>query len=143
MAGVRDHKKLDVWKLCEQVRCHVLEIIARPAFAREWDLVRQLKRAVERTGPVIAEGFSRYYPRDFGNFVRIAKASLSEIIEHLRIARTKNLISAIEQEEVNQLARRGRGAATRLILYFETAEAPHVPRTRKRTKGRGRTRESS
>jgi hypothetical protein len=87
-------------------------------------------------GPVFAEGFSRYHPRDFGSFVRIVKASLSEIIEHLRAAKLKSLISETEREAVCLLARRGRGAATRLVQYLETAEAPHVPRTRTRSKGR-------
>ena len=93
-------------------------------------------------GPVFAEGYSRYHPRDFGSFVRIAKASLSEIIEHLSAAKSKNLISDTERKDICGLARRGRGAATRLILYLETAEAPHVPHTKPRSRERGLKRQN-
>jgi four helix bundle protein len=128
MAGVRDHAEFDVYKLCDEVRRRVRTLVARPAFRRELKLRDQLSQAAESPCPNIAEGFSRYYPRDFARFVRIAKGSLTEVIEHLGSALDKGLITETECADISSLARRARGAATRLILYLESAKAPNMPR---------------
>jgi four helix bundle protein len=64
MAGVREHTELDVWKLCDALRCRVREVIDRPAFGRHPKLREQLEEAAESPCPNIAEGFGRFYPRD-------------------------------------------------------------------------------
>ena len=71
-----------------------------------------------------AEGFSRYFPRDFARFVRIAKGSLSEVIVHIGSARDKGLATEAEFKDICSHARRARGAATGLIRYLETAKRP-------------------
>jgi four helix bundle protein len=130
--GVRDYSQLDVWQICDEVRSAVRSLLRRPCFDRDPDLADQLRRASERPCPVIAEGFSRYHPRDNAKFVRIAKASLSEIIEHLNRAVYQQFITPAEASVVDRLCRRGRGAATGYIRYLEHAAAPGVPRSRPR-----------
>ena len=125
MAGVRDHVDLDVYQLSEQVRERVKPILARPGFQREFKLKDQLQRAAEGPPAHIAEGFSRYWPRDFARFLRIAKGSLSEVVQHLKVAQEKGLAKADETQEIGRLARRARGAATGLIRYLETADPPN------------------
>jgi len=132
MAGVRDHKELDVWKLCDEVRRKVRGITARPVFLKDLRLRNQLNDAAEGPCPNIGEGFSRYLPRDFARFVRIAKGSLTEVIEHMGAAYDKGFVSETDVKEVCSPARRGRGAATRLICYLESATAPHLQHGRKR-----------
>jgi four helix bundle protein len=128
MAAVRDHAELDVYKLSDEVRRRVRVLVDRPAFRKELALRDQLKEAAESPCPNIAEGFSRYYPRDFARFLRTAKGSLTEVIEHLGVALDKHLIGETECAEICSLARRARGAATRLILYLESAKVPNMPR---------------
>lgn len=91
-----------------------------------------MERCSERPCPLIAEGFSRYHPRDNASFVRQAKASHSEMLNHLERAVAKQFISQQESDSLGTLCRRARGAATAYIRYLETAEAPGVPRTRPR-----------
>jgi len=62
------------------------------------------------------------------DFLRMAKGSLSELIVHMERAAALQLISVPDAEEAASLARRSRGAITRLILYREEAEAPGVKR---------------
>jgi len=130
MPGVRDHTELDVWKLSNLVRLKVRILVARPIFQRDWDLRDQLSEAAESPCPNIGEGFSRYLPRDFARFVRIAKGSLTEVIEHMGRALAKGFVNEDETNEVCTLARRARGAATNLIIYLESAEAPGFRRKR-------------
>jgi hypothetical protein len=83
MAGVRNHTELEVWKLCDQIRRRVWEFVSRPSFRSHFTLRDQMKDAADSPCPNIAEGFSRYHPRDNAKFVRVAKGSLSELIDHL------------------------------------------------------------
>jgi four helix bundle protein len=134
MPGVSDHRELDVWKLSDELRTRVAEVVARPIFDRHPGLRRQLREAAESAPPNLAEGFSRFYPTDNAMFVRIAKASLTEVIEHLRRAHALKLIESGECEELVRLGRRARGAATRYVIYLESAEAPDSPASRRRPK---------
>jgi four helix bundle protein len=124
MAGVRDHKELDAWKLADAVRTEVAILTARPEFRSHMELRTQLRRASESACANIAEGFSRYQPKDNARFLRIAKSSLSETIEHLVAAERHGLITANKAKELTILAKRSRGACTQLIRYLETAKAP-------------------
>jgi four helix bundle protein len=111
----------------------VRPLLKRAAFYRDFDLRNQLRRASERPCPVIAEGFARYHPREIAKFVRDAKGSLSEIIEHMNRAVAQGAVTESEAESVRSLCRRARGAATAYVRYLEAAEAPGVPRTKPRT----------
>ena len=132
MSGLRDHTQFDVWKLCDQLRTILRPILDRPALRSDRTLWDQIDRAAERPCPNIAEGFSRYYPRDFARFVRTAKASLSELIDHMESAEAKGFTTSAETAAIVTLAKRARGAATRLILYLETAKPPRPPDGRRR-----------
>jgi four helix bundle protein len=135
MKGARNPEELDVWKLADEVETRVRSLLGRRDLERDFTLWKQLKKSSESACPNIAEGFSRYLPRDFARFLRIAKASLSETIVHLGRARTKGLTAEKETAEIISLARRARGAATGLILYLETARPPRPKRPRPKRPG--------
>lgn len=124
MPGVRDHTELDTWQLCDEFRRQVRALIAKSGLSKDWNLRDQLRRSAEAPCPLIAEGFSRYKPRDFARFVRMAKGSLSEAIEHIGVAVDLELIAEADTIEPIRTARRARGAATGLIRYLEGAELP-------------------
>ncbi len=128
MAGVRDHSELQAFKLADQARQRVRRWVGHGTLRPDPGLEHQLKEAAESACANIAEGFSRYHPRDFARFLRMAKGSLSELVVHLERAAAQQLVPPQEAEVTASLARRSRGAITRLILYLEKAEAPGVKR---------------
>jgi len=130
MAGVRDHTELDTWKLCVELERQVAGLLARPGFRRHPRLHEQLTNSSEGPGPNLAEGFSRYHPRENAPFVRMARGSVSETIAHLHQAHAKGLIGTDELAAVTSLARRARGAATRYLEYLERAPSPRPARPR-------------
>ena len=83
-----------------------------------------MRRAADSACFNIAEGFARYMPKDHARFLRIAKASLSELIDQLYAATLRRLITTEEAERISSLARRSRGAVVKLIRYLDDAEAP-------------------
>ena len=123
---VRDHTDLDVWKLCDELSDRVHEITARPTFTDE-TLRGQLNEAADSPCPNVGEGFSRYYPRDNARFVRVAKGSVTEVIEHMAKVRKRGYATAEECDDICVLARRARGAITGYLLYLESARSP-IPR---------------
>ena len=131
MKGFRTHEEFDAWQLAHELRTRMRPILARPALRDDYDLCKQLRRATRSPCANIAEGFSRFNPPDFANFVRIAKASLSEFIEHMKEAEACGYTTAAETAELTVLARRARGAATGLIQYLNYAQPPgHEARPR-------------
>jgi four helix bundle protein len=124
MAGVRDHTELDVWKLSDELRGRIREVVDRPGFVRHNKLRTQLEEAAESPCPNIAEGFARYLPKDNARFVRIAAGSLAEVTSHLERAMARRLITPAEREALCSLARRAHGAAKGYIVYLESAKPP-------------------
>jgi len=72
----------------------------------------------------IAEGFGRYYPKEFARFVRISKGSLAEVKDRLRSAVLRRLMTEAEANEIIVLVNRAQGACTGLIRYLDDADAP-------------------
>ena len=127
MAGVRDHTQLDAWRLSDAVQIEVDRLINKPGFNRYPRLKDQMRRAAESPCPNIAEGFSRFYPREFARFVRIAKGSLSELLDHLKLAVRRGLVDPETATSLDSLTRRARGACTGLIRYLESTDPAGPP----------------
>jgi len=125
VATAHDHTELDAWKLADELRAEINRLVElRPLKIRP-RLVEQLLDSAESACANLAEGFSRYLPRDFARFVRISRGSLSEIIDRLRAAVQRRLLSKDETAKADSLARRSRGACTKLIIYLERADPPN------------------
>ena len=124
MAGLRDHAAFDVWKLSDEVRRRVRVVLKRPEFGRDYKLRDQLSSAAEGPCAHMAEGFSRWLPKDFARFLRIAEGSLSEVTVHIATARDLGFVTDAECADICRYARRARGAATNLIRYLESADPP-------------------
>ena len=122
--GIRDSRESHCWILADQLRQLVVQTTMRSPFAAHLWLRSQLQRSAASACSNIAEGFSRFNPRDFARFLTMSKGSLSEVLDHLDTAVGLGLMSADEQASMASLARRSRAASTKLIRYLKTAEPP-------------------
>lgn len=136
MVGFRNPEEMDVWKLSNEVSLRVREVVDRAAFRRHERLRSQMEEAAEGPCSHIQEGFARYRPADNARFVRIAAGSLGELIRHLNRALARQLLSRTEHAEIMRLTKRALGAAIGYINYLQTAEAPHLPKPRRRPRKR-------
>ena len=119
MAGMRSHLESDAYKLADEVRRRVHRAIRQPRLRTEYDLVDQLKKSSNSACANIAEGFSRFLPKDHANFLRMAKASLTETIEHLTDGHSRGVVDTETLLTISSFARRSRGACLRGIRYLE------------------------
>lgn len=72
----------------------------------------------------IAEGFKRFNPQEFAQFLKYARASLAEINVHLDDARDRGHISGTQHAALTRLAARAAIASARLHAYLRTAKRP-------------------
>jgi four helix bundle protein len=91
MAGVRSFSDLDAWKLANALKLGVYALLQRPSVQRDHDFHDQIRDAAASAPRNIAEGFGRFQPRDFSQYLRIANGSLHETSNHLRDVSTAGI----------------------------------------------------
>ena len=127
MTAFHDYREIVAWQLAHQLTLRIDLYLLSPDFRRHYRFSDQLSDAV-RSGPRnIAEGFGRYRHREFAHFVRVAKASEAEVLNHLIDAQDERLITADEFQITEQLTKRAIKAAHGLIRYLEST--PDHPET--------------
>jgi four helix bundle protein len=96
MAGFKDFREIVAWQLANQLKMNIDGYLAKPAFKRRFKFYEQLDDAA-RSGPRnIAEGFARFKHKEFAQFVRIAKGSEAEVLNHLVDACDQRLMTRDE-----------------------------------------------
>ena len=126
MAGWKDFTEIAAWQHARALKLQVDALLRKPAIASQFKFRSQVADAA-RSGPRnIAEGFARFSNKDFARLVRIAKASESEVVNHLIDAFEQGLITEDELASTQYLARRAMGAAIGLIRHLETTSQPNA-----------------
>lgn len=127
--GVRAYTDLDCWALATELKRGVYALTDQGPAARDLRFRDQIRDAAASAPRNIAEGFGRYQPKDFAQYLRIANGSLMETANHLQDGVDRGYFSSSSVVPLLILARRASAATTRLIRYLATAKPPH-PRTR-------------
>jgi four helix bundle protein len=89
---IRNFENLVCWQLSHELKCEVWALIASAPACNDFDFCTQIRKASRSAPANISEGFGRYVPRDFANYLRIAKASLEETRNHLIDARDRGYV---------------------------------------------------
>jgi four helix bundle protein len=132
MAGFKSFEEIIAWQLSRQLKLRVDELIARPGFSRKFKFVDQLSDAARSAPRNIAEGHMRgFRHKEFAHFLRIARGSLGEVLNHLLDAHDQRLISDDDLFTTERLAKRAIKATTGLIRHLETTPDPKAPRAPK------------
>ena len=97
----------------------------RPEFKRKFKFADQLSDSVRSAPRNIAEGHMRGFKhKEFAQFLRVARGSLGEVLNHLVDARDQRLITDDELVSAERLAKRAIKASTSLIRYLESTPNP-------------------
>ena len=86
MATVRRFEELKVWQAAERLVRAIYAATNEGAFAKDFGLKDQIRRAAVSTLSNIAEGFERGTNREFIQFLTIAKGSNGEVRAQLHAA---------------------------------------------------------
>ncbi len=112
------------WQLADQLRKQVIAASGRGSFAKDFKFCAQIRDAANSGSSNIAEGFKRFNPREFAQFVKYSRASLAEMKNHLNDAKDRGHIDETQYAVMTKLAARAAIAAARLHAYLRTANAP-------------------
>ena len=100
MGKFNSFEEINSWQKARQFNKRVYEITDNQNFKRDFDLVKQIRRASISISSNIAEGFERNTDREFIHFLYIAKASAGEVRSQLYLALDLNYIEKVEFEEL-------------------------------------------
>ena len=100
MGKFNSFEEINSWQKARHFNKRVYEITDNQNFKRDFDLVRQIRRASISISSNIAEGFERNTDKEFIHFLYIAKASAGEVRSQLYLALDLNYIEKIEFEEL-------------------------------------------
>jgi four helix bundle protein len=118
MPGVKSHEELASWQLCEQLKEQIFAFTDRAAARGDFKFCNQIRTAATSATDNLAEGFYRYYSRDFARFCSMTRGSLGEIKCQLLHARKRGYLSESEFEDAARLTRRAMAATTKLQTYL-------------------------
>ena len=122
--GVRKFEDLVVWQLSWKLQQDVFAFTATKPASLDRDFCNQIRDSSRSAPRNIAEGFARYYPKEFIRFLRIAVGSLQETRNHLLDAHDRGYLPKPELDRLVRLSLRAFKAATRLIAYLQRADPP-------------------
>ena len=100
MGKFNSFEEINSWQKARIFNKRVYEITEAQNFKKDFDLVRQIRRASISISSNIAEGFERNTDKEFIHFLYIAKASAGEVRSQLYLAFDLNYIEKNEFEEL-------------------------------------------
>ena len=117
-------EELGAWKLADELRRKIVEASDAGSFARDFRLCSQIRQAANSASANIAEGFKRFNPGEFAQFMKYSRSSLAEIKVHLDDAKERGHLTAEQHADLTKLAARAAICGARLHRYLRTAKAP-------------------
>ena len=85
-AKIQKFEDLVAWQKGRELTREIYRVTRQGAFAKDYGLSGQIQRAAVSIMSNIAEGFERGNPREFHQFLSIAKASCAEVRSQLYVA---------------------------------------------------------
>lgn len=98
MGKFKSFEEINSWQKARVFNKRIYDITDGENFKKDYDLVRQIRRASISISSNIAEGFERNTDKEFVYFLYIAKASAGEVRSQLYLALDLNYVSKIEFE---------------------------------------------
>lgn len=86
MGKIEKFEDLIAWQKARMLAKDIYRITREQRFAKDTDLIRQIRRAAVSVMSNIAEGYERAGCAEFHHFLLTAKASCAEVRSHLYIA---------------------------------------------------------
>ncbi|MFV8371844.1 four helix bundle protein [Flavobacterium sp. LB2P74] len=100
MGKFKSFEEINSWQKSRLFNKRIYEITENTIFKKDFDFVRQIRRASISISSNIAEGFERNTDKEFVYFLYVSKASAAEVRSQLYLALDLNYISKIEFDEL-------------------------------------------
>ena len=94
------HKDLDVWKRSVSLVVYLYKVTKRFPPEERFGLVSQIRRASTSVPANIAEGWGRGSTKEYTQFLKIARGSLTELDTHLIVSGKLGLVDKDESARI-------------------------------------------
>jgi four helix bundle protein len=128
--GAGRFEDLVVWQLSVELRDRIVTLTREGRIAKDFKFCAQIRDASSSAPRNIAEGFGRFKPKPFAQFLRIARGSLDETRNHLLDGQRRRYFDDEEVSRLVALQNRASAAITGLIKYLESCDPAGPPWTR-------------
>jgi four helix bundle protein len=118
MATFKTLEQIDAWKKSRELTKQIYRITGQRAFARDYGLKDQIRRACVSVMSNIAEGFERSGSGEFTQFLAIAKGSAGEVRSQLYVALDQAYLRQEEFDTVSRDAMEVRRMLSGLMSYL-------------------------
>jgi four helix bundle protein len=122
MAAIRKYEELHAWQLARDLRDAIFTLTESGPVLKNVKFRDQIRLSSSSSPANIAEGFGRFKPREFAQFMRIARPSLFETRNHLQDGHSKKYFSDEDTARLLKLQVRAAIATTRLLRYLESCK---------------------
>jgi four helix bundle protein len=121
--GARRFTDLRAWQACDAYKKAVYDLCLDTPLLTDWKRRDQLEESVAGPPAHVAEGFGRFSPPQFANFLVYARSSLMESQNHLRDAVDKRYITEATRLRLDAMAVTALEEVTGLMEYLQSPEA--------------------
>lgn len=106
MSGrIEEFEDLIAWQKARELTRAIYQATRQGAFAKDYGLSGQIQRAAVSIMSNISEGFERGNPREFHQFLSIAKASCAEVRSQLYVALDAGYLNEVSFQKLMVLAK--------------------------------------
>jgi four helix bundle protein len=120
---VRSFEDLHVYQQARELTSDVYALSRLSAFAKDYGLVDQTRRAAVSIMSNIAEGFERGTKKEFIQFLYVAKGSCGELRAQLAVAWDQKYVSGKDHEQLTNKCRLISGMLGNLIARLRESPA--------------------
>ena len=121
MATFKRFEDIECWKKARELTRRIYEITGKSAFARDFGLKDQIRRASLSVMSNIAEGYDRSGTAEFVHFLATAKGSAAEVRCQLYVAADQGYIRDDHFSELNALASEISRMLSGLMTYLRAS----------------------
>src|SRR6185503_12175500 len=114
-------EEIECWKKARELTRRLYQITSSSAFARDFGLRDQIRRASASVMSNIAEGYDRSGTAEFIHFLATAKGSAAEVRCQLYVAADQGYIRDDHFSELNALASDTSRMLSALMKYLRTS----------------------
>jgi len=124
MAAITRFEEIQAWQTARQLTNLAYELTRQSAFARDFGLKDQIRRAAVSVMSNIAEGYESRTDTQFINYLGTARASAGEVRAQLYIALDQKYISSEQFQDAFELADKAARQTANFIKYLATNPRP-------------------
>lgn len=121
MSTFKSFEEIEVWQKARELTRRIYLASNRGAFAKDFGLKDQIRRAAVSVLSNIAEGYERGGTKEFVQFLSVAKGSAGEVRSQLYVALDQSYIDQKEFDELLAQVKQISKMITGLMNYLQKA----------------------